>query len=243
MSNKRKRTDRAIEGAINPVQPTSYGGIVEDDTFFDSVEEGAADSLRVQELEAALATIEADIRNQIISGFQLHSTGLEMAEWVSEDLWYEFGKVLKTFISSTQWIIGDWLAHGDFRYGDKIYERASKLLGYEPRTLEHYAYVARQITVRTENLTFAHHALVAAKHEDEQRKWLEKAAKNGWSVAELRHQISGKERSVVSLIADKNYRNIMNRIWRNARRGTLDKIKDADLDMMEAWFKELRSKR
>lgn len=222
----------AIDTLLDGLNPDALKAAGDDD-----------DSQRVQELETALATMQDDIRNQLVAGFRVHSTGLDIAEWVSEDLWYEFGKLLKTFISSTQWIIGDWLAQGNNRYGDKIYERAAGLLPYTPHTLEQFAYVVRQISIRNENLTFGHHALVAAKHEDEQIDWLEKAAKNNWSVAELRFQISGKERPVVSLIADKTYRNIMNRVWRNAQRGTLDKIKDVDLDMMEAWFKELRGRR
>ena len=204
----------------------------------------SADNQRVQELQSQLATMQDDIRKQLIAGFHVHKTGVNMAGWVDGDLWLEFGKLLKHLTSSLQWVVGDWLVAGiNYHYGDKAYDLAAEFLPYTPRTLEQLAYVARQISIRIENLTFGHHALVAAKHEDEQRDWLEKAQKNGWSVAELRRQINGNTLPKISLIADKKYRNTMNRLWRHVQRDTLDKIKDDDIAVIEAWLKGVEEKR
>ncbi len=176
--------------------------------------------------------------------FIVSATGAVVAATVTETEFWAFLDGIRQITTAVQWIIGDLVVHAEAHIQTN-YETIAERTGYKPDTIEYFASIARNVPwlVRTNRLTFGHHALVAAKHEDEQRDWLEKAAKNNWSVAELRFQISGKERPVVSLIADKTYRNIMNRVWRNAQRGTLDKIKDADLDMMEAWVKELRGRR
>lgn len=79
--------------------------------------------------------------------------------------------------------LGDCLNYGGVHYGGK-YDEAMRLTGLDYQTLTNYAYVARSvpISLRKENLTFEHHARVAALKPDDQEHWLkvcEKAIAKG----------------------------------------------------------------
>jgi len=43
--------------------------------------------------------------------------------------------------------------------------------------------------LRNENLTFSHHVAIAPEEPGEQRKWLDRAEKEGWSSRQLRKEI------------------------------------------------------
>jgi N6-adenosine-specific RNA methylase IME4 len=64
--------------------------------------------------------------------------------------------------------------------------------GYERKTLRQYAWVARKSSIRIDDLSFAHHVLVASLPPADQQEWLEAALANGWTVAELRRQLRGR---------------------------------------------------
>ncbi len=50
---------------------------------------------------------------------------------------------------------------------------------WQPRGEYGYVYNAVKPSVRTEDLTFRHHEVVASKEEAEQRKWLKLAEEHG----------------------------------------------------------------
>lgn len=64
--------------------------------------------------------------------------------------------------------------------------------GYERGTLRDYAWVARKSSIRIDDLSFAHHRLVAPLPPDDQREWLTLALQNEWTVAELRRELKGR---------------------------------------------------
>ncbi len=84
---------------------------------------------------------------------------------------------------SIGWMIGDILAYGDNKKWGEFYKGAIEKYDRTYNTLTGYVYVASnvQFWVRTQNLSFAHHKLVAPMDEDGQKMWLQYAERNKWS--------------------------------------------------------------
>jgi hypothetical protein len=124
-------------------------------------------------------------RKPLIEGFKLHRVGVEIADWVDQRTWYEFGKLLQQADYAWEWMVADWLAFGDHKYGDQIYQSAARLLGKSPRTWEDYSYIARNVRIseRSEILPVLSHRPVAPFGEDPalQRKLLTIAEQHGLS--------------------------------------------------------------
>lgn len=129
--------------------------------------------------------------------FHLTRIGLQ-TDSSSYDDWMELGSLLRQIHGSLQWLLGDWIAMGEAIYG-QTYDQIAMLTGYETKTLYEYAYVARsiQFSIRMENLSFAHHQLVAGFEPDLQRQWLAYATEHGLSVARMRQAM--KEQGGVDL--------------------------------------------
>lgn len=108
---------------------------------------------------------------------------------LTESQWEEIGDTLVRIDQASQFWIGDWLERSDV-WGNK-YTEAAELLDKPEKTLEHYAYVSRnvQISIRMENLKWAHHQLVASLDESEQVYWLGRAVNHNLTVKELREAI------------------------------------------------------
>jgi hypothetical protein len=85
------------------------------------------------------------------------------------------------------WWIGDWVNYGNAAFGEK-YSRASRITGYDTQSLMNMAYVASRFDFsrRRENLSWSHHAEVAALSPAEQELWLDRASRGGLSVRRLR---------------------------------------------------------
>lgn len=106
---------------------------------------------------------------------------LDAREWASA------GRRLGTVGRCIQWLIADWIAYGNEKFGER-YVRASKITGYDTQTLMNMVYVGSRFPVsrRRENLSWSHHEALAALGVEEQEKWLDRAAEHRWSVADLR---------------------------------------------------------
>ena len=123
----------------------------------------------------------------LIDGFRVHRVGVEIESSVDQRTWYEFGELLHQVEYALEWIIADWLAFGEHKYGDKIYQSAASLLGKSPRTWEDYAYIARNVRIseRSEILPAFVHKSVARFSDDValQRTLLGIAEQHGLSKA------------------------------------------------------------
>lgn len=134
-------------------------------------------------------------------GIRMTRTGIQFSEEISEEDYREVGRFLLQIETSIQWLIGDWLAFGEERQWGETYRSVAEEFGYEIATLWDYASVSRQVktSVRTEELSHAHHRLLRSLTEDEQREWIARAVEgNGeksWTVAELREAIEQSRRS------------------------------------------------
>jgi hypothetical protein len=109
--------------------------------------------------------------------------------------WVAVGRRLGAISRSNQWWLGDWLRFGTAKWGEK-YVEASKITGYDVRSLANMATLAAcfEISRRRDNLSWSHHAVVAALDPDEQDRWLDMAAAERLSVADLRIELRSVER-------------------------------------------------
>jgi hypothetical protein len=106
---------------------------------------------------------------------------LDTHEWVTA------GRRIGAVCRSVQWLLGDWIAYGNSRFGER-YSRAARITGYDVQTLMNMVYVASRYPVsrRRENLSWSHHEALAALDPDEQERWLDEAGEQKWSVTDLR---------------------------------------------------------
>jgi hypothetical protein len=119
---------------------------------------------------------------------------------ITQIQWQTLGDYLANLNTSIQWLIGDWLVHGENqRYGSA--KELAERLGRTDGSLHQYAYVARRIefSIRIENLSFGHHQVVASMDTQSQTQWLEKAKNEGWSVAQLRKAIKIANKGISQL--------------------------------------------
>jgi hypothetical protein len=109
---------------------------------------------------------------------------MEYRKWVLE------GRRIGAMGRGSPWWVGDWLLYGTARWGER-YVEAVKITGYDAKSLRNMRYVASrfELSLRRDNLTWSHHALLAAFEADEQRYWLDRATADRFSVDDLRIEL------------------------------------------------------
>ena len=112
---------------------------------------------------------------------------LAMPTDLAYEQWERTGRQLAGVLSSSSWWLGDWLIYGREHYSDR-YERAVQACDLQYQTLRNYAWVAGQYPVarRRPELSFQHHAEIAALGVEEQDEWLRVASAERWSIRRLR---------------------------------------------------------
>jgi hypothetical protein len=115
------------------------------------------------------------------------AVGLALASGLPYERWEAIGRALWAMEWGRLWWLGDWLAYGECAYGERA-AQAEALDGYDYATLSGARWVCSRIEAarRRPELSFAHHQEVAALAPAEQERWLAAAAREGWSVRELR---------------------------------------------------------
>jgi hypothetical protein len=106
------------------------------------------------------------------------------------DEWQNIGHTLFSIERAVQFWIGDWIRFGEKSYGEK-YSQAIEETGLDYQTLANYAYVASKVepSRRRENVSFSHHAEVAALAPEKQEAWLETAEAQNWTRSDLRKSL------------------------------------------------------
>jgi hypothetical protein len=114
----------------------------------------------------------------------LHPEEMEFSEWVAA------GRRLGEIGRGSQWWIGDWLLYGTAQFGER-YVEASRITGYDPKSLRNMRYVASQfdLSLRRDNLNWSHHALLAGLDPEERSQWLDRAVADRMSVDDLRCEL------------------------------------------------------
>lgn len=116
--------------------------------------------------------------------------GLRIDPRTPFEVWSAMGARIAGHAKTTSWWLGDWVAFGERRYGER-YRLAIDATGLDYQTLRNYAVVARRFRMsrRRDDLSLQHHAEVCALPDDLQDQWLELAAANHWSKQELRRRL------------------------------------------------------
>jgi hypothetical protein len=131
--------------------------------------------------------------------FRVTATGLRVNGEPSDVEWDVAGACLLRAERALQFAMGDWWAsYGQRRYYGERAQRVRQLLGSEDdggllQRFMNYAWVARRIepSRRREDVSFSHHAEVAALEPPDQDRLLEQASANKWSVRRLRREACG----------------------------------------------------
>ncbi len=118
--------------------------------------------------------------------------GQEFSKDMTLEEWAAIGREIYSSAEGLTWQLADWAAFGEREHG-ALKEFCEKQ-GMNYGTLKTYAYVASNVekSNRFDQLTFTHHIEVAPLPSRKQSEWLTKAAKENWSVSELRRQIRGQ---------------------------------------------------
>lgn len=109
------------------------------------------------------------------------------------------GRQLGAISRASQWWIGDWIRYGNHRWGER-YAKAARLTGYDVTSLRNMAWVSSQFdtSLRKDNLTWSHHALLAALPDEEKAHWLQEASTRRLSVADLRLELRAARKGLRS---------------------------------------------
>jgi len=127
---------------------------------------------------------------QQVGMYKLTPTALTLAPDLPYEKWETIFTQLRQLQKALPWFIGDLLHYGEMHYGE-TYAQAVEETGHSVQTLTNYKSVCGRVPpeVRTPDLTFSHHALVAALPVDEQKVWLAKAVTESMSTQELREEL------------------------------------------------------
>lgn len=123
------------------------------------------------------------------------AAGIDFAgQDISEDEWRRMGERLGVIERAARWYIGDWLAYGEAKWGER-YDLAMEVTGLSYSTLRDCKWVAEHVHLsrRRDILTWSHHREVAKLPAREQTQWLKRAEKGDgekpWTRKELRREI------------------------------------------------------
>jgi hypothetical protein len=114
---------------------------------------------------------------------------MELHEWMLE------GRYIGGMLKGSPWWIGDWLLYGATKWGER-YVEAAKVTGYDAKSLRNMRYVSSRfdLSLRKDNLTYSHHALLAGYDPDQQAYWLDRASADRFSVDDLRLELRSSHR-------------------------------------------------
>jgi hypothetical protein len=122
-------------------------------------------------------------------GATVTATSLTLPAGLPFEQWRRLLDRLERRETQVRWWIADALAYGQRTYR-RDYPAALEQI-YTRQSLHDLVYVARHVSPerRRESLSFSHHREVAALDGEEQRRWLEAAARGRWSTKQLRESL------------------------------------------------------
>lgn len=109
---------------------------------------------------------------------------------ITYDQYEALGRYFGSMNRSCSWWIGDWLLFGEGTFGER-WAQAATHTGLAEQTLSNRMTVCRHVppSRRRASLPFAVHAEVASLPAREQKVWLDRAERHGWTRAELRKEM------------------------------------------------------
>lgn len=127
----------------------------------------------------------------VVENVRYEPTRLVVPKHFGEEEFADLFAALGGMARGHQWWIGDALVAAERALGEE-YAQIAEALGLEPHTLTNYRWVADSVVPsrRREDLSFSHHAEVARLTNDQQRAALARAAKEEWTVRQLRDYVA-----------------------------------------------------
>ena len=141
-----------------------------------------------------------------LAGFEdcaeLTPTSLRFTRELKFEEWECYGRLLVSVEGAVRWWLGDWLRYGEGR-GDwgEMYSQALNAGSYGG--LRNCAWLAGvfELSRRRDNLSWSHHAEVAALEVSEQDRLLDAAEEDGWSHRKLRKAVREYRRALATQAA------------------------------------------
>jgi hypothetical protein len=123
--------------------------------------------------------------------------GWDPPEQLDRAGWLAAGSNLAEFGRVNNWWVGDWIRYGNACWGEK-YVEVARITGLDVKTLRNVAYVASRFDAsrRRDELTWTHHAEVAALEPALQEEWLERALAQRLSPGDLRIELRAAQRAL-----------------------------------------------
>lgn len=142
------------------------------------------------ELPSSESLVRVSSLDALDNSVMLRKSGLLFVRGVGFNSWESIGQQLLSVTESATWWIADWVAYGEQAFQDR-YREAVQRTSLNYQTLRNYVWVARRFDLsrRRDNLSFGHHAEVAALDRPEQDYWLRKAEELTWSRNQLRSEV------------------------------------------------------
>ena len=156
--------------------------------------------------------------------FHANEMGLTIEGTPTLDEWVAYGKKLRRIETSMNWIIGDYLYYGEFKYGEKYAQSLDESM---MNSWKVYHWVSKHVPPerRRADLSWSHHRLVANLPAKYQTKLLTKAADEHLGIREVSR--------ILNRVSDGVYDEVI-------RSGAMDK--EPDYKTMELTYKQkLRS--
>lgn len=131
------------------------------------------------------------------------AVGLDLPDTITFEEWQAVGESLQGVNRSLQWWLGDWVRFGERKWGEK-YTQAIEVSGKDYDTIAGAKRIADRFdfTRRRVNLSWSHHAEVAALPVDAADRFLDLAEEEGWSRNELRRHVNKAKASASMLASD-----------------------------------------
>jgi hypothetical protein len=150
-------------------------------------------------IQAAFAPAESIVLARVPG---LRESGLVLPAGLTREEWLSIGVSIGRAHRRLHWVFGDWINGG--KWGDK-YTEAVRVTGFEEGTLRNIASVCArvQLSFRNDKLSFTHHIPIADLSPKDQKLWLSRAEKEGWSVATLRERLA-EHRNELADLAEPN---------------------------------------
>jgi hypothetical protein len=108
------------------------------------------------------------------------------------EIWRTLVRKAARNYTAARWQLGDLLCYGESAGYGGTYDKAIAEAGLSYKTVANVKWVSSrfEISRRRENLSFGHHAEVAALPDDQQDRLLDLAGKAGWSRSTLREEVA-----------------------------------------------------
>jgi len=180
------------------------------------------------------------IPGEVQPTYYIPDPNMTFEEWMAA-----VGQIAQLRKASRFWL-GDAIAFGENKYGEK-YAQAIDETKFDYQTLANAVWVCKSIepSRRRENLSFAHHEAVAKLEPAEQDQWLDEAARNKWSSADLRGMLKESKGGADgdAELVEANLRNGILTILSDADGMTYENLADTIVDYLKDTLRSIKAKK